>query len=145
MRIREAIEMIDRLMPNQYGEEEKVHWLGELDGIADREVFRAHEREEDMGEFTGYPPGVDLDTILMIPFPYEDIYRWNLEMKICDANGKRTEVPRPVYECLMEAQQQEQEALEANRAREPKKQQDALSGMTRGSVCSNQIFIGDGE
>ena len=56
MRIREAIEMIDRLMPNQYGEEEKVHWLSELDGIADREVFRAHEREEDMGEFTGYPP-----------------------------------------------------------------------------------------
>ena len=88
MRIREAIEMIDRLMPNQYGEEEKVHWLGELDGIADREVFRAHEREEDMGEFTGYPPGVDLDTILMIPFPYEDIYRWYLEMKIADANGE---------------------------------------------------------
>ena len=48
MRIREAIEMIDRLMPNQYGEDDKVHWLGELDGIADREVFRAHEREEDM-------------------------------------------------------------------------------------------------
>ena len=90
MRIREAIEMIDRLMPNQYGEHDKVHWLGELDGIADREVFRAHEREEDMGEFTGYPPGVDLDTILMIPFPYEDIYRWYLEMKIDDANGEMT-------------------------------------------------------
>ena len=90
MRIREAIETIDRLMPNQYGEEDKVHWLGELDGIADREVFRAHEREEDMGEFTGYPPGVDLDTILMIPFPYEDIYRWYLEMKIADANGEMT-------------------------------------------------------
>ena len=44
MRIREAIEMIDRLMPNQYGEDDKVHWLSELDGIADREVFRAHER-----------------------------------------------------------------------------------------------------
>ena len=88
MRIREAIEMIDRLMPNQYGEDDKVHWLSELDGIADREVFRAHEREEDMGEFTGYPPGVDLDTILMIPFPYENIYRWYLEMKIADANGE---------------------------------------------------------
>ena len=34
--------------------------------------------------------------------------------------GKRTEVPRPVYECLMEAQQQAQEAFEANRASEPK-------------------------
>ena len=90
MRIREAIEMIDRLMPNQYGEDDKVHWLSELDGIADRDVFRAHEREEDMGEFTGYPPGVDLDTILMIPFPYEDIYRWYLEMKISEANGEMT-------------------------------------------------------
>ena len=26
----------------------------------------------------------------MIPFPYEDIYRWYLEMKICDANGELT-------------------------------------------------------
>ena len=34
--------------------------------------------------------------------------------------GKRTEDPRPVYECLMEAQQQAQEAFEANRASEPK-------------------------
>ena len=34
--------------------------------------------------------------------------------------GKRTEVPLPVYECLMEAQQQAQEAFEANRASEPK-------------------------
>ena len=90
MRIREAIETIDRLMPNQYGEEDKVHWLSELDGIADREVFRAHEREEDTGEFTGYPPGVDLATILLLPSPYEDIYRWYLEMKICVANGELT-------------------------------------------------------
>ncbi len=34
--------------------------------------------------------------------------------------GKRTQVPLPVYECLMEAQAAQQEAFEANRRSEPK-------------------------
>lgn len=34
--------------------------------------------------------------------------------------GKRTEVPLPIYECLMEAMTAQQEAFEANRADAPK-------------------------
>ena len=38
--------------------------------------------------FKGYPETVDLDTKLRIPWPYDEIYRWYLEMKISDANGE---------------------------------------------------------
>ena len=34
--------------------------------------------------------------------------------------GRMTEVPLPIYECLMEAQIAQQEAFEANRAETPK-------------------------
>lgn len=34
--------------------------------------------------------------------------------------GKMTEVPLPIYECLMEAMTAQQEAFEANRAETPK-------------------------
>lgn len=40
--------------------------------------------------FEWYPETVDLDTKLRIPWPYDEIYRWYLEMKIADANGEMT-------------------------------------------------------
>ena len=46
--------------------------------------------ESDTEAFTGYPETVDLDTRLRIPHPYDEIYRWYLEMKIDDANGEMT-------------------------------------------------------
>ncbi len=39
MTIREAIDRLDRLTPNQYDNEEKVRWLSELDGVAHREIL----------------------------------------------------------------------------------------------------------
>ena len=32
MTIREALETVDRLKPNQYGSADKLRWLSELDG-----------------------------------------------------------------------------------------------------------------
>jgi len=41
--------------------------------------------------FAGYTPEADLDgTVLLIEWPYDEIYRWYLEMKIDDANGEMT-------------------------------------------------------
>ena len=35
------------------------------------------------------PTGVrSYETELLIPWPYDEIYRWYLSMKICDANGE---------------------------------------------------------
>ena len=87
MTIREAIDQLDRLEPNQYDNEEKVRWLSELDGIAHREILS--ELEGQALDFSGYGTDCDMDgTQLLIPWPFDEIYRWYLEMKIADANGE---------------------------------------------------------
>lgn len=90
MKIREAIETVDRLMPNQYENPDKIRWLSELDGIVYRDIICTHEHETEPAEFTGYDESVDYETELLIPWPYDEIYRWYLSMKICDANGETT-------------------------------------------------------
>ena len=90
MKIREAIETVDRLLPNQYETPDKVRWLSELDGIVYRDIICTHEHEKEPEPFTGYGEDVDLETELLIPWPYDEIYRWYLGMKICDANGETT-------------------------------------------------------
>ena len=42
MTIREAIELVDRLKPNQYGSADKLRWLSELDGIVYRDIICTH-------------------------------------------------------------------------------------------------------
>ncbi len=86
MTIREAIELVDRMKPNQYDEAEKVAWLSELDAMIDRDILQTHEDAPE--EFTGYPLLVDLETALLAPERYAQIYRWYLEMKIDDANAE---------------------------------------------------------
>ena len=115
MTIREAIEAVDRLTPNQYENIDKVRWLSELDGVVYLEIEKTHasgnpvcepwvrtrdpfDREwcgctqpvQEEQTFAGYPEAVDLDTVLRVPWPYDEIYRWYLEMKIDDANGEMT-------------------------------------------------------
>lgn len=87
MTIREAIDTVDRLTPNQYDNRDKVRWLSELDGAVHREILMEHEPGAQ--DFSGYGPACDMDgTALLIPWPYDEIYRWYLEMKIADANGE---------------------------------------------------------
>ena len=88
MKIREAIETVDRLMPNQYENPDKIRWLSELDGIVYRDIICTHEHETGPAAFTGYDESGDYETELLIPWPYDEIYRWYLSMKICDANGE---------------------------------------------------------
>lgn len=90
MKIREAIETVDRLLSNQYETPDKVRWLSELDGIVYRDIICTHEHEKEPEPFMGYGEDVDLETQLLIPWPYDEIYRWYLGMKICDANGETT-------------------------------------------------------
>ena len=85
----EMIALADRLRPNQYTTADKLRWLSELDGAVYREILTQHEM--DVPAFAGYTPEADLDgTVLLIAWPYDEIYRWYLEMKIDDANGEMT-------------------------------------------------------
>lgn len=72
-----TIEIVDRLKPNAYGEEDKLRWIDELDGMVQRLVFQ--EKESDIKRYA-YPD--DMDTELLIGAPYENLYALYLEAKI---------------------------------------------------------------
>jgi hypothetical protein len=70
-----AIEIVDRLKSNIYSEEDKLRWINELDGMVQRLVFQ----EKEILQYA-YPE--DMDTELLIPAPFEDLYSLYLESKI---------------------------------------------------------------
>jgi hypothetical protein len=70
-----AIEIVDRLKSNIYSEEDKLRWINELDGMVQRLVFQ----EKEIKQYS-YPE--DMDTELLIPAPFEDLYSLYLESKI---------------------------------------------------------------
>ena len=87
MTIIEAINRIDGLKPNTYGQEAKIYWLSNLDGIVFEKIIKTHEGAE-ITAFEGYTAETPMDTELIIPAPYEDIYIKWLEAQIDYANGE---------------------------------------------------------
>jgi hypothetical protein len=85
MTIIEAINQIDALKPNTYSQEDKIKWLSTLDGIVKREIIDTHEGAENV-VFEGYTEETPLDTVLLVPAPYDDIYIKWLEVQIDYAN-----------------------------------------------------------
>lgn len=87
MTILEAINRVDTTKPNSYTQTEKVDWLSTLDGIIKKELIDTYEGGEAI-VFEGYTPDTSLDTVLLVPAPYDDIYiRW-LESRIDYANAE---------------------------------------------------------
>lgn len=70
-----AIEIIDRLKPNSYSEEDKLRWINEIDGMVQRLVVQSDEIKK-----YSYPE--DMDKELLIPAPFENVYPLYLEAKI---------------------------------------------------------------
>lgn len=92
MTIIDALSRTDEVKPNSYSQGEKVAWLSTLDGKVKREIIDTHERcDKDCCvnvAFDGYNPNEDLQTKLLIPAPYDEVYlRW-LEAQIDYANGE---------------------------------------------------------
>ena len=69
------IEIVDRLKPNSYSEEDKLRWINELDGMVQRLVIQA----DNINQYS-YPE--DMDKELLIPAPFDDVYTLFLEAKI---------------------------------------------------------------
>ena len=87
MTILEAINRVDTTKPNSYTQTEKVDWLSTIDGIIKKEIIDTHEGGENV-VFDGYDADTSLDTALLVPAPYDDVYiRW-LEARIDYANGE---------------------------------------------------------
>lgn len=87
MTIIEAINHVDHVKPNAYSQIEKVRWLSTLDGVVKNEIIDTHEGSEDVC-FAGYNDETPLDTVLLIPAPYDDVYIRYLEMQIDYANNE---------------------------------------------------------
>lgn len=81
MTIIEAINRIDAVNPNNYTQNEKVAWLSTLDGVIKKEIIDTHEGAEAV-TFNGYSDETPVDTVLLVPAPYDEVYLFWLQSKI---------------------------------------------------------------
>ena len=87
MKIIEAINRVDALKRNTYSQPDKVQWLSRVDQMVKRHIIDTHEGAEAV-TFTGYDDATDLDTELLVPAPYDELYlRW-MEAMIDFHNGE---------------------------------------------------------
>lgn len=84
--IREAIDRVDKLMPNQYTEEQKLLWLSEIDGMINNDVIQTHQAgAEALAAYTTE----DMDKQLLVGHPYgRQLYEHWLMAQICLENGE---------------------------------------------------------
>ena len=87
MTIMEAIYRADAQKPNVYHQEEKIRWLSALDGLVKKEIIDTHEGGESVA-FKGYDNISDLNTELLIPAPYDEVYIHWIEMHVDYANAE---------------------------------------------------------
>lgn len=83
MKIKDVIKHTIQLVPSQYTEDVFMRWLSDLDGKVYNDLMVGLE------ECPETAPGVytDVDTELLIPYPYEDLYINYLCAKIHQQNA----------------------------------------------------------
>lgn len=86
MTVMGAINQLDAVKPNGYGQKEKIKWLSTLDGIIKTEIIDTHEGADKVS-FKGYTDS-SLMAELIVQSPYDDIYIKWLEAQIDYANGE---------------------------------------------------------
>jgi hypothetical protein len=88
MTIKECIDIVDNLKPNQYSIEDKVEWLSFIDQKIINDVLLTHEGYHgEYDDFAGYSPD-NLSVPLIVPSPYDRLYTAYLKMKIDEENGE---------------------------------------------------------
>lgn len=87
MKLFEAIERIDSLKFNTYSQNDKVEWLSRLDWSIKKNIIDLHDGA-DAVSFNGYDDATDMQTELLVPPPFDEVYlRW-LEAQIDYHNGE---------------------------------------------------------
>ena len=81
MKIIEAINRIDSLKHNTYTQSDKVAWLSKLDSMVKKHIIDTHEGADEV-IFTGYDDNTDLQTELLVPTPYDEVYMLWMEAQI---------------------------------------------------------------
>lgn len=86
MTIGEAIALVDDLKPNVISREIKVVWLSVLDALVYRNLMMSYE--ECPAAMPSYTADTPEDSVLLIPHPYDTLYRRWLEAQIDLTNGE---------------------------------------------------------
>lgn len=84
MTIQQALDRADMIRPNMMQRELKVAALSELDGLVHQEILMKHWHRPEEREIPHYDESTDPGTVLLVPFPYDEIYTYWLQMKIDD-------------------------------------------------------------
>lgn len=88
MTIKECIDLVDSVKPNQYSIEDKVHWLSFIDHVIINDVIKTHEGYEgEYDDFDGYSAD-KLGQGLVVGKPYDSLYVAYVKMKIDEENGE---------------------------------------------------------
>lgn len=77
----EVVEQVDLLCPNQYSQEQKLQWLGELEGRICLDVHLMGEKQ--LEQVRQSWPGT-----LLVGWPHSDVYRHWLQAKLHQADGE---------------------------------------------------------
>lgn len=101
MTINDIITEVDDQKPNQYGDIDKVRWISICEGKIVDSVFKTHS-DPVATEFTGYTIN-DLNTELLIPDTYADVYKYYLFAMIDATNGelKRYEGSMQLFNAML--------------------------------------------
>ena len=87
MTIMQAISQTDELCRNGYSQRQKVIWLSRLESMVKKVVVDAYEGGDQI-PFEGFHDDTSLDTVLMMPEPFDAGYLYWLEAQIHYANDE---------------------------------------------------------
>lgn len=86
MNLQTALDRVDVHRPNHVNETQKIAWLNELDGQINTELVRTHCTRPGQFCFKGYDDTTDGDTVLLAPFPYDELYFYYLCAQVDNVN-----------------------------------------------------------
>lgn len=87
MTLAEAIAQADETNKNPYTVKQKIIWLSRCETIVKNYVIDAHEGGETV-TFSGYDENTPLETVLIMPQPYDECYIHWLHAQVYYANDE---------------------------------------------------------
>lgn len=85
MTARECLRRVDGVKPNAFSDEDKVHWLNEVEGMVQTELLAVDPQE---GSLVAYRDPGDWDKALLVAPPHDKLYPRYLAAMIDFANGE---------------------------------------------------------
>lgn len=87
MTLANALNLTDSQVINEFTAADKIRWLSQLDWALYRTVLETHV-VPGLPDFEGYDENTPGYTLLLAAPPFDEIYRWYLEMQIHGVNAE---------------------------------------------------------